>query len=119
MRKLIIPANSCNPPSPNDAVTLACIAKADLKGILSIDKKCGPECLNGDTICASNTGTCSNDALIQCGCDADCGDQSPAPDCPNPDDYPTGSAWVNLVEIAIAGNVPGTYCASPSGAFLQ
>jgi len=119
MRKLLIPAGSCNPPSPSDGITQTCIAKADTKGISSINKACGPECLGGNTICASNTGVCSNDALIQCGCDADCGPQGAAPDCSSTDDYPTGSAWVNLVEIAISGNVPGTYCASPSGAFLQ
>jgi hypothetical protein len=35
------------------------------------------------------------------------------------DDYPDGAAWTNLVDIAIEGNVPGTYCPSPSGAFLD
>ena len=118
-RKALIPPGSCNPPSPSDGVTVTCIGKADTKGILSIDKACGPECLNGDQTCASNTGTCSNDSLIQCGCDADCGPQGAAPDCSSTDDYPTGSAWVNLVEIAISGNVPGTYCNSPSGAFIE
>jgi hypothetical protein len=119
IRKALIAPGSCNPPSPSDPLTQTCIAKADTKGISSINKACGPECFGGDQTCASNTGTCSNDSLVQCGCDADCGPQAAAPDCTNPDDYPTGSAWVNLVEIAIAGNVPGTYCASPSGAFLQ
>ena len=124
MRKSLIPAGSCNPPVPSDAVTAACIDKVDGKAILAVDKACGGECLGGNGVCGSNTGTCTVDkGLTQCGCAADCdaagGDQTVKPDCTNPDDYPTGSAWVNLVDIAISGTVPGTYCASPSGAFLQ
>jgi hypothetical protein len=40
------------------------------------------------------------------------------PDCTAPDDYPNGSSWVTVVDAAIIGNQPGTYC-SPSGAFLD
>jgi hypothetical protein len=124
MRKGLIPLNSCNPPTPTDAVTAACIAKVDGKAILGVDKACGGECLNGNGTCGSATGTCTVDkGLTACGCAADCdaagGDQTVKPDCTNPDDYPTGSAWVNLVDIAISGTVPGTYCPSPSGAFLE
>jgi hypothetical protein len=108
-RKNLINVSTCSPPA-SDPATAAAIAKVDSKAILSIDKACGPECLGGNSSCGSNTGTCSNDALVQCGCDADCGDQSPAADCSSPDDYPTGSAWVNLVDIAISGNIPNTYC---------
>jgi len=33
-------------------------------------------------------------------------------DCSAPDanDYPDGASWVNLVDVAITGNIPGTYC---------
>ena len=108
-RKGLISVGTCAPPA-SDPATAACITKVDTKAILGIDKACGPECLNGNTTCGSNTGTCSNDSLVQCGCDADCGDQSAAADCSSADDYPTGSAWVNLVDIAISGNIPNTYC---------
>jgi hypothetical protein len=34
------------------------------------------------------------------------------PDCPNEDDYGgnDGNSWANLVDIAISGNIPTTYC---------
>ena len=108
-RALLFPESQCDPPA-SEPVTAACIAKVDNKAILTIDKACGPECFGGNTTCGSNTGACSNDATVQCGCDADCGDQSAAADCSSTDDYPTGSAWVNLVDIAISGNQPNTYC---------
>jgi len=108
-RKGLISVAGCAPPA-SDPATASCVAKANSKAILGVDKACGPECFGGDLTCGSNTGTCSNDALIQCGCDADCGDQSPAADCSAPDDYPTGSAWVNLVDIAISGRQPQVYC---------
>ena len=47
-----------------------------------------------------------------------CGDIAQVPDCSAPDDYPDGAGWVNLVNSAITGNQPSTYC-SPSGAFLD
>jgi len=31
-------------------------------------------------------------------------------DCSAPDDYPDGASWTNLVDVAITGNVPTTYC---------
>jgi hypothetical protein len=38
-----------------------------------------------------------------------CGDVGAAPDnCGSP--YPDGAAWTNLVDIAISGNIPNTYC---------
>jgi hypothetical protein len=51
--------------------------------------------------------------------DRKCADVGALPDCAATDDYPTGSAWVNLVDLAVSGNVPGTYCQSPSGAFVE
>jgi hypothetical protein len=41
------------------------------------------------------------------------------PDCSSPDDYPNGASWTNLFEVMIQGNVPGTFCGSPSGAFVE
>lgn len=58
-----------------------------------------------------------NKAIL--GVDKLCATAGQIPDCTVPDDYPNGASWVNLVEIAISGNVPGTYCPSPSGAFLD
>jgi hypothetical protein len=39
-----------------------------------------------------------------------CSDVNQIPDCSGTDDYPSGAAWVNLVDIAISGNIPNTYC---------
>jgi hypothetical protein len=30
-----------------------------------------------------------------------------------PDDYPNGAYWVNQVDIAISGNIPGNFCLNP------
>jgi len=75
VRKALIPAGSCNPPS-SDPATQTCVSNGDTKTIASIDKAC----------------------LID-----------PA-DCSAPNDYPDGAAWTNLVDSAITGNVPSTYC---------
>src|SRR5205814_1486367 len=76
-------------PPASDPATSACINTADGKSIAGVNKKCG--------------------------------DVGAVPDCAVPDDndYPDGAAWTNLVEIAISGNIPGTYCPSASGAFLD
>jgi hypothetical protein len=37
-----LPPNSCNPPTPSDAKTLACVQKAEGKSTASIDKACAP-----------------------------------------------------------------------------
>ena len=76
-RKGLISQSTCVPPA-SDPVTTACIAKADGKSILGVNKKCG--------------------------------DVGAIPDCSATDDYPNGSAWTNLVEIAISGTIPTTYC---------
>jgi hypothetical protein len=69
------------------------------------------------------TATCVNTADGKCvaGVNKKCGDVAAIPDCtaPNSDDYPNGSAWCNLVDVAITGNIPGTFCDSPSSAFLD
>jgi hypothetical protein len=67
-------------PPASDPATSTCVSTANSKAILAADKKCG-------TI-----------GVI--------------PDCAGGEsnDYPSGAAWVNLVDIAISGNIPGTYC---------
>lgn len=75
VRKSLIPAGSCNPPS-SDPATQTCVSTGDGKTIAAIDKAC----------------------LVD-----------PA-DCSAPNDYPDGAAWTNLVDSAITGNVPSTYC---------
>jgi hypothetical protein len=88
IRKSLIPAGSCNPPTPLDATAAACINAADAKSIAGVDKKC---------------------SLV-----------GVSPDCSGvADSYPSGASWTSLVDLAISGNVPGTYCASPSGAFID
>lgn len=89
-RKGLIPQASCDPPA-TDTATATCVNNATAKAILGVNKKCSD-------IGAVAVPDCNNDAT---------------------DDYPDGVAWVNLVNLAITGNIPGTYCASPSGAFLN
>lgn len=76
-------------PPATDPATMTCINTADQKSIAGVNEKCG------------DLGAAAK------------------PDCSAPDDYPDGAAWTNLVEIAIGGNIPGTYCSSPSGAFVE
>jgi hypothetical protein len=89
-RKGIGTAAACTPnPTPSDPTLNTCISTASGKSIAGIDKKC---------------------SLVV----------PPAiPDCTATDDYPSGTFWVNLVNTAISGNIPATYCASPSGAFID
>jgi hypothetical protein len=100
-RKGVISASSCAPPA-TDPATSAAIASVDAKAISGINKACGGECLSGNCNGVGVGTTCSTNA--------DCGDQSVKPDCSGTDNYPTGSGWVNLVDVAISGNIPNTYC---------
>jgi hypothetical protein len=84
------------------------------KGLLA-PGVCGPPATDPATQACINTA--DNKAIL--GVNKKCGDVAAEPDCTLPDDYPDGASWVNLVELAISGNVPGTYCPSPSGAFLE
>jgi len=89
--KGLFAASQCDPPAA-DAATATCVSTADGKAVAAVDKLCSA--LGSSSI----------------------------PDCSSPDDYPSGSQWVNLVEVAISGNVSGpsgTYCGSPSGAFVD
>jgi hypothetical protein len=67
-------------PPASDAATATCVSAANNKAILAVNKKCG------DVV------------------------PSAEPDCGGPDNYPDGASWVNLVDIAISGQVPNTYC---------
>jgi hypothetical protein len=89
-RKGLFPQSECAPPA-TDSATATCISGANNKSVLGVDKKCS-------VVGAAAVPDCNNDSV---------------------DDYPNGAAWTNLVDIAIEGNVPGTYCPSPSGAFLD
>lgn len=71
---------ACTPPTDNDPTLISCKSTADGKSIASINKKCNQVVPNAN------------------------------PDCGGPDMYPDGASWTNLVETAISGNVPGTYC---------
>jgi len=89
--KSVIPAGSCDPPTPSDGATSTCLSTARSKTVLAVDKKCAaigvvPNC--DETI----TG---------------------------PKDYADGSTWVTLVDAVIEGNQSATYCGSPSGAFIN
>lgn len=85
------PVADCDPVTPTNAALIACRDKATSKAILGVDKKCS-------VLGAIAVPDCNNDAT---------------------DDYPGGAAWVTLVTNAITGNVPSTYCESPSGAFID
>jgi hypothetical protein len=90
--KGLISAASCAPPA-SDPATSTCLSTAKSKAIAGVDKKC------------SALGAI---ALPDC-------DETNA----TPDEYPDGAFWVNTVSVVIEGNVPDTYCGSPSGAFLN
>jgi hypothetical protein len=100
-RKGLIPAGSCSPAiTPADGVTLACLNAARGKAVAGVNKKCRTI---GESAPGANDGTTA------------------VPDCFGVDtnDYPDGSTWVTLVDGATNGQVPGTYCSSPSGSFLN
>jgi hypothetical protein len=84
------------------------------KGLISV-ATCAPPASDPTTSTCISTA----DGKAIAGVNKKCGDVGAKPDCVVADDYPDGASWVNLVEVAISGNVPGTYCGSPSGAFLQ
>jgi hypothetical protein len=79
--KGLVSPGVCDPPA-SDPATQACVLKGNDKATAAIDKICSPP--PPKTIAR--------------------------PDCPTPDQYPSGAQWVNLVDIAISGNIPTTYC---------
>lgn len=108
----------------NTAKTLA----KHVKGINKCYDKCFSNARKGKIDEATCAPPASDPATAECVNKADgksiakidkkCADIGASPDnCGGP--YPDGASWVNLVDIAITGNVPGTYCGSPSGAFVD
>ena len=128
------PGVFCEQPGA-DKLETACeqnTAKTLAKVVASVNKcydKCFANARKGlfnSSLCAPpatdpTTSTCISTAngKAVAGINKKCGDVGALPDCAGTDDYPDGASWVNLGSVAISGNVPGTYCASPSGAFLQ
>ena len=86
------------------------LARKGLVGIAS----CGPPATDPTTqTCLAEARTNAVDAM-----DHDCGPPPASPDaCGDP--YPTGSAWADRVEAVFLPEVADTYCASPSGAFVD
>lgn len=70
-----------------------------------------------DATTAACVSTASGKAIA--GVDKLCGDVGALPDCSSTDDYPNGTNWVNLVNLAVEGNMPALYCGSPNGAFVE
>jgi hypothetical protein len=85
VRKGIGTYAACLPPA-TDSVTATCISTANSKAIAGVDKNC----------------TLKHVAPVDA-----------LPDCSMPDDYPNGAYWVNQVDIAISGNIPGNFCLNP------
>jgi hypothetical protein len=85
-----IAEGSCDPPTPADQLTVACIQKAETKNTQLVDKVCftppatPPACYDG------------------------------TPARPN-----SGAGWTNLVEGIVDGQIPTIACGSPSAAFLD
>jgi hypothetical protein len=90
--KGLISASDCAPPA-SDPATSTCLSTAKSKAIAGVDKKCTALGAVALPDCDETNGT--------------------------PDEYPDGAFWVNTVSTVIEGNVPDTYCGSPSGAFLN
>ena len=67
---------------------VACLATAEQKAIIAIDKYC--------------------DETLRPGSQPDCGAS-----------YPGGAFWTNAVNVVVDGMINPTFCASPSGAFVD
>jgi len=129
-----VPGAYCDQPAADDAET-ACeqnTVKTIVKFIGSLNKcydKCNRDARRGlidPSSCMPpatdpKTAACINKAAGKsiAGIDRKCGDVGAIPDCTGIDDYPDGATWTNLFDVWFSGNVPGTYCASPSRAFLD
>ena len=81
MLKGTIPPGSCDPPTPSDAKTAACIFDpvkgAEAKGIAAIDKVCAT--LGANPACYGTA-------------------------------FDTGAEWIGVVEAALDGQIPTTAC---------
>jgi hypothetical protein len=96
---------TCDPPSPSDTATVACISKAQGKAIPGVDKLCtgvpapkgpsDPECQT--TTACTSASNCPAGAF--CDTTGFCASH-----------YLTGAQFVNLVDLAISNTVPTVYC---------
>lgn len=83
------------------------------RGIVTVGS-CGPPAT--DPVVQACLATARQDAIDAI--DHDCHPPPGSPDgCGGP--YPDGAGWADQVEAAFVPDVPVTYCASPSGAFLD
>lgn len=95
-RKGAVAPLSCGPP-PTDPFTVSCTSGAETKAVASIDKVC--------FVAPAEAPACYDGAV------------HPPAIIPSPG---TAPGWAALVESAVDTNiVPGTYCSSPSGAFVD
>jgi hypothetical protein len=53
------------------------------------------------------------------GVDRKCGHVGALPDCRATDDYPNGTYWTHAIDVVFSFFIGNTYCASPTGAFLD
>jgi len=128
------PGVFCEQPGADAAETLCGLNTAKtLSKLVSSVNKCYEKChrnarkgLISESTCAPPASDPTTMACVSAAdfksifaIDRKCGDVGAIPDCGSPDDYPNGASWTNLFEIAFSGNVPQTYCPSPSGAFLD
>ena len=88
-RKGIGTRAACLPPA-SDPATAACVSGVEAKAILGVNKSCVDK--------HDLSAVPPVDAL---------------PDCSSPDDYNQGATWVNLVDVAISGNIPNNFCENP------
>jgi hypothetical protein len=79
--------------------------KNERKGLVAAGS-CNPPA--SDPATSTCISSADNKAIL--GVDKLCGNVGANPDCGGPDMYPDGASWVNLVDIAISGNIPNTYC---------
>jgi hypothetical protein len=117
--KSLVNSTDCqpNPTLPNDAPTQACINAASAKTTAGVNKLCSDAGVVIASLCPQF-----------CHTNSDCDTGPPDGVCTNNNcsagntsthAYFTGAGWTTLVTNAIDGNIPGTYCDSPSSAFLD
>jgi hypothetical protein len=129
------PSVFCEQPGADDAETKCELTTAKTLGkLVGAINKCYDKCnsnmrkdviADGECTPPTPNDQTTTDCLTKArdkavlGIDKKCTLLAALPDCTLPDDYPDGAAWVGVVDLAIQGNVPGTYCNSPSGAFVD
>jgi len=99
-RKGLAVMANCDPNAATpDAALAECKSKAFTKSESGVNKQCRGV---GESAPGANDGTVA------------------VPDCAaGTNNYPDGTTWSNLVDLAVSGTTVTTYCASPSGAFVN